>query len=127
MDRLKGVTSSNSRLFARTRPVEAPESVAAWMAAPVATHSSGLMEADGSWPVSLRTCACTAGTRVEPPTSSTQPSSEAAMPASLSAVCTGPVVRSTRSRVISSNAARVTTASRCRGPAAFCAMKGRFT
>ena len=39
----------------------------------------------------------------------------------------GPVVRSTRSRVISSKAERVTTTSRCRGPAAFCAMKGRFT
>ena len=114
-------------LSAFTKPVDAPESVAACKAAPMATHSSGLMDADGSLPVSLRTCSCTAGMRVEPPTRSTHPSSDAAMPASLRAVCTGPEVRSTKSRVMSLNAARVSVVSRCAGPAGPCARNGRLT
>ena len=87
-----------------TMPNDAFDSVEPCTAAPAATHSSGLMDDEGSLPVSARTCACTAGMRVEPPTSSTCPSSDAAMPASMSACCTGPVVRSTRSRVMFSNA-----------------------
>ena len=56
MDRLSGVTSKSRMLLsAFTRPVDVPDSVAPWIAAPMATHSSGLMDADGSLPVSLRT------------------------------------------------------------------------
>ena len=41
--------------FAFTSPVEDPASVAPWMAAPTATHSSGLIDDEGSFPVRERT------------------------------------------------------------------------
>ena len=112
MESDSGVTSKSRMLFAFTNPVELPDSVAPWMAAPVATHSSGLMDDEGSLPVSSRTFCWTAGMRVEPPTKRTQPSSLAAMPASLSAVVTGPSVRCTRSAVIWLKALRVSVVSK---------------
>ena len=114
MDRDRGVTSS-SRMPLLTESALEPDRVSPWMAAPWATHSSGLMLLLGSLPVSWRTFCCTAGMRVEPPTSSTRPSSEAAMPASFRAACTGPEVRSTKSRVISLNLLRVRVKSKCTG------------
>lgn len=48
------------------------------IAAPFATHSSGLIFLDGSFPVKILTLFCTAGILVEPPTSNTRPSSDAA-------------------------------------------------
>ena len=47
MDRDSGVTSRSSTSF--TSPVSTP----AWIAAPIATHSSGLMPLNGSLPVTL--------------------------------------------------------------------------
>ncbi len=69
MDRLRGVTSRRSRLLsvpAATRLF--PSRVLPRMAAPFATHSSGLMFLEGSFPVSIRTFSWTAGILVEPPT-----------------------------------------------------------
>ena len=96
------------------------------MEAPSATHSSGLSDLLGSLPVSCLTLSWTAGIRVEPPTRSTWPSSEAVMPASLRAFCTGTVVASTRSCVSSSNLALVRFMSKCLGPSLVAVMKGRL-
>ena len=62
------------------------------------------------------TLACTAGMRVDPPTSSTWSRSLAASPASRNAFLTGSAVRSMRSAVISSNAARVSVACHVQRP-----------
>ncbi len=45
-----------------------PRSTPAWMAAPMATTSSGLTPRCGSLPTTSRTLSCTAGMRVMPPT-----------------------------------------------------------
>ncbi|MPN19244.1 hypothetical protein SDC9_166611 [bioreactor metagenome] len=57
-----GVTST------RTMPCCSPARIAPWIAAPIATHSSGLMPLLGSLPMSSVTSFCTIGIRVEPPT-----------------------------------------------------------
>ena len=122
MDRESGVTSRR-----RISPAPAsPASLPPWMAAPIATHSSGLRDLLGSLPVSCFTFSCAAIIRVEPPTRSTLPSSEAVMPASFSAFCTGIAVRSMRSCVSSSNLALVRFISRCFGPSEVAVMNGRL-
>ena len=60
-----GVTSSSRTSL--TSPLSTP----AWIAAPIATTSSGLTPLWPSLPNSLRTRSCTAGIRVIPPTSTT--------------------------------------------------------
>ncbi|MEY3401606.1 MAG: hypothetical protein RLZZ86_1221, partial [Cyanobacteriota bacterium] len=58
-----GVTSKSSRL------VSSPAKTPAWIAAPSATASSGLMERSRDLPLkNLINALCTAGIRVEPPT-----------------------------------------------------------
>ena len=70
IERVSGVTSISSR--PSPGPVRAtPPRRPACTAAPSATHSSGFSERDGSSPVIRMTLACTAGMRVEPPTSNT--------------------------------------------------------
>ena len=54
----------------------------AYAAAPMATHSSGLMPLKGSLPVKFFTASTTAGIRLEPPTISTLARSEGFRPAS---------------------------------------------
>ena len=76
MPRDRGVTSSSSRSF--TSPVNTPP----WRAAPMATHSSGLMPLKPSLPVSFFTMSWTAGIRLEPPTISTLAMSLPLRPAS---------------------------------------------
>ena len=90
MPRDSGVTSSSSR------PLTSPPSTPPWIAAPTATHSSGLIPLKPSLPVSFLTSSCTAGIRVEPPTSRTLEISLAVKPASDIACLTGPAVASTR-------------------------------
>ena len=122
MESDSGVTSRRS-----TSPAPAsPASLPPWIAAPIATHSSGFKVLLGSCPVSCFTFSCTDGIRVEPPTRSTLPNSEAVMPASRSACCTGPAVASTRSWVSSSNLALVRFISRCFGPSFVAVMNGRL-
>ena len=94
------------------------------MAAPTATHSSGLMPLKGSLPVAFFTASCTAGMRVEPPTRMTLSMSLAVRDASESAWRRGLMVSSTRSAVSSLNLARVRVTSRCLGPEASMVMKG---
>ena len=122
MDRDSGVTSRR-----RISPAPAsPASFPPWIAAPMATHSSGFKDLLGSLPVICFTFSCAEIIRVEPPTNSTFPSSEAVMPASFNAFCTGIAVRSIRSWVSSSNFALVKFISRCFGPSAVAVMNGRL-
>ncbi len=86
-----GVTSNNTISFT------SPEITPPWIAAPIATTSSGFTDLLGSLPVSLRTASTTAGIRVDPPTNNTWSISEAVKPASANARRTGSFVRSTKS------------------------------
>ena len=125
IERESGVTSIRIR-SAAAPVVTRPPSLAPCTAAPSATHSSGLRLRDGSFPVRRRTFSCTAGIRVEPPTSSTIPSCAVETPASSSTLRTGISVRSTRLRVRSSNTARETSMSRCFGSPWIVVIKGRL-
>ena len=118
----RGVTSRRSMLEAPASPAILPP----WIDAPIATHSSGLIPLNGSFPVIFLTASCTAGILVEPPTRSILSSSEAERPASERAFLTGPIVLSTRSAVNSSNLALERVISKCLGPSWFIVMKGRF-
>ena len=118
MPRVRGVTSNSSR------PWTAPASTPAWRDAPIATHSSGLMPLKGSLPVTAFTASCTAGMRVEPPTSSTFESAAGVTFASSIACRTGPRVASMSGRVSSSNFSRVRVRSRWQGVPRFCIRKG---
>ena len=108
--RERGVTS-----ISRTS-LRSPFRTPACSAAPIATTSSGLTPLLGSRPVSSLTSSATAGIRVEPPTRMTSEISEMDTPASLITSSTGFLVRSSRSRVSSSNFARVSFSSRWMGP-----------
>ena len=92
-----GVTSSNNKSL--TSPVKTPP----WIAAPIATHSSGLISFCGSFPINFLTASCTAGILVEPPTKRTLSILDAVSPASFKASLTGVNVLSTKSEVNSSN------------------------
>ena len=89
-----------------------------WIAAPIATTSSGLTDLFGSFPVSLRTASTTAGIRVDPPTKITSSISDCDRPASF--------VRSTKSAVNSSNFARVNVISKCNGPDSPAVINGKL-
>ena len=78
IERDSGVTSSSKMSPAPASPANLPP----WIAAPIATHSSGFKDLEGSCPVNCFTFSCAASIRVEPPTNRTLPSSEAVMPAS---------------------------------------------
>ena len=122
MDRDSGVTSRR-----RISPAPAsPASLPPWIAAPIATHSSGFKDLLGSLPVRRFTSSCAASIRVEPPTRSTLLNSEAVIPASFSAFCTGIAVLSIKSLVSSSNLALVRFISRCFGPSLVAVMNGRL-
>ena len=94
-----GVTSS--RRTSLTSPVKTP----AWIAAPIATHSSGLIPLKGSLPVTLFTASCTAGILVDPPTRITFSISLFVTPASSIAFFIGATDFSTKSAVSCSNLA----------------------
>ncbi len=115
-----GVTSSSSR------PWTSPPRTPACSAAPMATHSSGLMPLNGSLPESFFTVSCTAGIREEPPTIRILLMSLKLSSASERACLTEPTVLSTRSAVSSSNFARLRVMSRCFGPFASAVMNGRL-
>ena len=80
----------------------------------------------GSLPNSLLIASCTAGIRVDPPTNNTLSISEADKPASFIALRVGSIVASTRSRVNSTNLARVNVTSKCLGPVASAVMNGKL-
>ena len=92
------------------------------MAAPMATHSSGLMPLKGSLPVMVRTMSWTQGIRLEPPTRMTLSIWELLSPASCMAFCTQALVLSMRSEMSSLNLARVMVMSMFLAPEASMAM-----
>ena len=122
IDSDSGVTSRRRISPAPVSPAKLPP----WIAAPMATHSSGFRVLLGSLPVRAFTLSCTAGIRVDPPTRSTLERSEAVIPASRNAFCTGIAVLSTRSWVNSSNFALERFISKCFGPSAVAVMNGRL-
>ena len=115
-----GVTSN------KTKSLTSPESTPPWIAAPIATHSSGFIPLSGSFPVIFLTASCTAGTLVEPPTSNTLCKSAAVIPASFKAFCTGTFVASIKSLINSSNFALVNVMSKCFGPFASAVINGKL-
>ena len=74
-----GVTSNN------TKSLTSPDKTPPWIAAPIATHSSGFIPLLGSLLVIFFTASCTAGTLVEPPTNNTWSILSAVNPASFNA------------------------------------------
>mmetsp|Transcript_30208 Transcript_30208/g.81187 ORF Transcript_30208/g.81187 Transcript_30208/m.81187 type:complete len:316 (-) Transcript_30208:664-1611(-) len=120
MPRESGVTSR--RRISLTSPRRTPP----WMAAPMATTSSGLTPLYASRPKNLDTVSCTLGMRVMPPTRMTSLTSLVLMPASLRHALQGGMVRSTRSWVRASSLALVNFMLKCLGPDASAVMKGRL-
>ena len=121
MPSVSGVTSSSST------SLTSPASTPAWIAAPIATTSSGLTPRCGSLPVSSLTFSCTAGMRVMPPTITTWSIFDAPFSlASSSAWRTGATTRLSRSAVSSLSFARVSRTSRCLGPDWSAVMNGRL-
>mmetsp|Transcript_115796 Transcript_115796/g.321995 ORF Transcript_115796/g.321995 Transcript_115796/m.321995 type:complete len:237 (+) Transcript_115796:683-1393(+) len=105
MPSVSGVTSISTGAEPSPKP---PLNAAAWMAAPCATASSGLMPRTSSFPPkNSRTSCWTFGMRVEPPTSTMSSTSSFFTPPSCRTCCTMPRVRLKRSTLISSNFARV--------------------
>mmetsp|Transcript_7595 Transcript_7595/g.19873 ORF Transcript_7595/g.19873 Transcript_7595/m.19873 type:complete len:285 (-) Transcript_7595:909-1763(-) len=120
MPRLRGVTSS-SRMS-----LTSPRSTPPWIAAPIATHSSGFTPLFGSFPKISLTSSCTFGMRDIPPTRSTSEMSVLEMPASLRQSKHGCFVRSRRDDTMDSNLLRVRDMFRCLAPEASAVMNGRL-
>ncbi len=116
-----GVTSSNNTSL--TSPPNTP----AWIAAPIATASSGLTSFLGSLPKNSLTFSRTLGILVEPPTMITSSMSLAVSLASSSATWHGSIERWIRSATNDSSFARVILMFMCLGPEASAVTYGRFT
>mmetsp|Transcript_16093 Transcript_16093/g.54678 ORF Transcript_16093/g.54678 Transcript_16093/m.54678 type:complete len:364 (-) Transcript_16093:205-1296(-) len=119
--RERGVTSSRRMSFT------SPRSTPAWIAAPMATTSSGFTLRVGFLPKKSSTTCCTLGMRVIPPTRRTSSTSSLPRPASCRHDLHGSSVRVTRSSTSASNLARVILRLRCFGPEASAVIKGRDT
>ena len=117
---VKGVTSRST--ISSTSPAKMP----AWMAAPMATASSGLTFLFGSLPKTCLTFSWTAGMRLMPPTMITSSMALAFNPESVNAWRQGPSVRSTKSETNCSSLARLSVLTICCGPLASAVMKGRL-
>mmetsp|Transcript_24882 Transcript_24882/g.62016 ORF Transcript_24882/g.62016 Transcript_24882/m.62016 type:complete len:204 (-) Transcript_24882:1049-1660(-) len=121
MPRDSGVTSRSRMSFT------SPRSTPPWMAAPIATTSSGLTPLLGSFPAkSSLTSSVTRGMRDIPPTRSTSLISDAVMPASLMHARQGSLVRSSRGATSSCSCERDRLMAMCLGPVASAVMKGRL-
>ena len=105
-----GVTSSSNTSL--TSPCNIP----AWIAAPMATTSSGFTPLLGSLPKKFLTVSITFGILVIPPTKTISSISPALNPASLRADSHGLIVFSTRSSTRVSSFALVTFMFKCFGP-----------
>mmetsp|Transcript_54317 Transcript_54317/g.118414 ORF Transcript_54317/g.118414 Transcript_54317/m.118414 type:complete len:262 (-) Transcript_54317:567-1352(-) len=119
--RERGVTSrSNTSL---TSPFNTPP----WIAAPMATTSSGLTPLEGFLPKKFSTVSCTLGIRLMPPTRITSLSSVLDTPLSFKQALQGPTVLCTKESTSPSNLALVSFTFMCLGPEASAVMKGRDT
>ena len=118
-----GVTSRRSTSL--TSPPKTPP----WMAAPIATTSSGLMDLSSSaLPNTSLATSWTWGMRVDPPTMTTSSTLEPSSLASASAWRQGPASRSNKLDANCSNFARLMDCCKCSGPRSGVAvMNGKFT
>mmetsp|Transcript_12981 Transcript_12981/g.23786 ORF Transcript_12981/g.23786 Transcript_12981/m.23786 type:complete len:401 (+) Transcript_12981:247-1449(+) len=121
MPRDKGVTSR--RRMSLTSPFRTPP----WMAAPMATTSSGLTPLLGFLPKNFSTVSWTLGILLMPPTRMISCISDLDMSASLRQFLQGSMVRVIRGSTRDSNWARVILLFMCLGPVASAVMKGRLT
>ena len=110
-------------LITRTIP---PCKTPAWMAAPIATTSSGFTLLLGSLPKKFLTVSIIFGILVIPPTKTTSLISAAEKPESLRATLHGSKVFSTRSETKASSLALVNFRLTCFGPVLSAVMKGKF-
>ncbi len=115
-----GVTSSSST------SLTSPDRIPAWMAAPMATTSSGFTPLCGSLPKNSFTSCWIFGMRVIPPTSTTSSMSLASTPASFRHCWTGPIDFWSRSSTSCSSFERESFRARCFGPEASAVTKGRL-
>ena len=113
-----GVTSSKTMSF--TSPVNTPP----WIAAPMATTSSGFTSFEGSLPNSFLTNSWTQGILVDPPTNRTLSISFLVNLASFIAFLTGSSVESTKSLIKSSNFAFVKFIFKWIGPSSLWVING---
>ena len=120
MPRESGVTSKSK--MSLTSPRRTPP----WMAAPMATTSSGFTPLLGSRPKRSLTMLWTLGMRDMPPTSKTSEISPVPMPASFKQFLHGCLVRSRRPPTRSSSLARVRVNAMCFGPVASAVMNGKL-
>mmetsp|Transcript_4536 Transcript_4536/g.9159 ORF Transcript_4536/g.9159 Transcript_4536/m.9159 type:complete len:318 (+) Transcript_4536:747-1700(+) len=117
----RGVTSR--RRMSLTSPFRTPP----WMAAPMATTSSGLTPLLGFFPKKLSTVSCTLGILDIPPTRMMSWISLLEISASLRQFLQGSMVREMRGSTRLSNCARETLAFICLGPVASAVIKGKLT
>ena len=117
----RGVTSKRSTSL--TSPWRTP----AWIAAPIATTSSGFTLLFGSLPKKFLTSARTLGILVIPPTITISSISFAVRPASLRAVLHGGNVLEIKSSTKASNLALVIFRLICFGPVLSAVIKGKLT
>mmetsp|Transcript_12349 Transcript_12349/g.21868 ORF Transcript_12349/g.21868 Transcript_12349/m.21868 type:complete len:266 (+) Transcript_12349:1039-1836(+) len=120
MPRDRGVTSNSRMSFT------SPRSTPPWMAAPMATTSSGFTPREASLPKISLTISATLGMRVMPPTNNTSVTSLGKTPASLRHFLHGSLVRSKSSPTSCSSLARVRVITMCLGPLWSAVMKGRL-
>mmetsp|Transcript_2017 Transcript_2017/g.7870 ORF Transcript_2017/g.7870 Transcript_2017/m.7870 type:complete len:205 (+) Transcript_2017:764-1378(+) len=120
MPRESGVTSKSK--MSLTSPRRTPP----WMAAPMATTSSGFTPLLGSRPKRSLTIPCTLGMRDIPPTSNTSEISPVLTPASFKQFLHGCLVRSRRLPTSSSSLARESVIAMCFGPDASAVMNGKL-
>mmetsp|Transcript_26646 Transcript_26646/g.53133 ORF Transcript_26646/g.53133 Transcript_26646/m.53133 type:complete len:269 (-) Transcript_26646:662-1468(-) len=121
MPRERGVTSR--RRMSLTSPLRTPP----WMAAPMATTSSGFTPLEGFFPKKFSTVSCTLGMRLMPPTRMISWMSDLEMSASLRQFLQGSMVREMRGSTRASNWALVILEFMCLGPVASAVMNGRET
>lgn len=115
-----GVTS-RSNTSVTSHPI-----IPAWIAAPIATDSSGLIHAFGFFPKNSSTFFTTSGTLVDPHTNNTWSKSEAESHASFNTFLHGSILLSTRSEIILSNFALVMVIIKFFGPLASTVIYGRL-
>mmetsp|Transcript_14844 Transcript_14844/g.20660 ORF Transcript_14844/g.20660 Transcript_14844/m.20660 type:complete len:217 (+) Transcript_14844:751-1401(+) len=112
----RGVTSR------RRMSLTSPRSTPPWIAAPLATTSSGFTPLLGALPKKFSTVAWTLGMRVIPPTRRTASTSLRLRPASLRHASTGGIVRDTRVSASFSKSDLFSLSVRCFGPVASAVM-----
>ena len=117
----RGVTSNNNTSL--TSPLRTPP----WIAAPMATTSSGLTPLCGFLPKNPSTVSCTFGILVIPPTRITSSILPLSTPASCTHFLQGSRVLPTKSATIPSNWALPSLTLRCLGPVASAVMNGNET